>query len=281
MSRLCRPAPFVQSLERRLCANMVIRGWPMRRGYVASVCTASIWLLVFAPVTAGAQSPAQWRTCNSSVVDVDAGIEACTAIIDSGSLDGRQMAIALNNRGTAYWTKGNRDQALTNYSDAIKANPNFAIAYSNRGLVKYEKGDFDAAITDFNEAIKLNPTNDDHFLRRGDTWKAKGDNEKAFADLEQAIKLNPNHAMAFISRGDILRDKGELDRAITEYNLALKADPTMAAAQTGLGLAYERKGNIAQARRAYQAALNAPAKHRGSAAAHRTARERLRALPQN
>jgi tetratricopeptide (TPR) repeat protein len=63
-----------------------------------------------------------------------------------------------------------------------------------QGMKNCEKGRFDQAIADFTQAIKLKPNDATLYDLRGVAYYAKGDNEKALADHEQAIKLDPKYA---------------------------------------------------------------------------------------
>ena len=53
--------------------------------------------------------------------------------------------------------KGNYDQAIKDYSEAIRLKPGDVKAWNNRGIVYRRKGEYDLAIQDFSEAIKLKP----------------------------------------------------------------------------------------------------------------------------
>ena len=60
-------------------------------------------------------------------------------------------------RGIAWFSKGDYDQAIADYSEAIRIDPNCAYAYAERGATSLFKGDYDKAIADCNEAIGLDP----------------------------------------------------------------------------------------------------------------------------
>jgi tetratricopeptide (TPR) repeat protein len=62
-----------------------------------------------------------------------------------------------NNRGTAFGEKGEYDQAISHFNNAIEINPRYIKAYNNRGIVYRLKGQYDKAISDFNKAIEINP----------------------------------------------------------------------------------------------------------------------------
>src|SRR4030043_275929 len=58
-----------------------------------------------------------------------------------------------NNRGIAYYSKGQFDLAIADYNKALEINPRFANAYYSRGNAYHLKGQYDLAIADFNKAL--------------------------------------------------------------------------------------------------------------------------------
>ncbi|MDR2493722.1 MAG: tetratricopeptide repeat protein [Spirochaetaceae bacterium] len=66
-------------------------------------------------------------------------------------------ALAYNNRGDAYYNKGEYDRAVADYTEALRINPNNAIVYNNRGYAYKEKGEYDRAVADFTAALRINP----------------------------------------------------------------------------------------------------------------------------
>ena len=60
-------------------------------------------------------------------------------------------------RGNSHSEKGQHDQAIQDYTEAIRLKPDFADAYYNRGLNYYKKGQYDRAIQDYSEGIRLKP----------------------------------------------------------------------------------------------------------------------------
>ena len=57
-----------------------------------------------------------------------------------------------NNRGNAYYDKGDIDKAIEDYNTAIEYNPDDALLYNNRGSVYFDQGNIDRAIEDWNKA---------------------------------------------------------------------------------------------------------------------------------
>ena len=68
--------------------------------------------------------------------------------------------------------------------------PRDAKAYFHRGLAYQKKGKWDNAIADYTEAIRLNPNYTEECLyNRGKAYQAKGDTAKAEADFNKAKEL--------------------------------------------------------------------------------------------
>jgi tetratricopeptide (TPR) repeat protein len=64
-----------------------------------------------------------------------------------------------------------------------------ADALYNRGLTYSKQGRLDEAITDYTKAIRLNPRLADVYYARGYAYSKKGEKGKAEADFAQAKKL--------------------------------------------------------------------------------------------
>ena len=64
-------------------------------------------------------------------------------------------ADAYNSRGITYGSKGQYDQAISDYNKALEIDPSDALAYSNRGNAYDDKGQYDQAISDHNKALLL------------------------------------------------------------------------------------------------------------------------------
>ncbi|MGU9956866.1 MAG: tetratricopeptide repeat protein [Arenicellales bacterium WSBS_2016_MAG_OTU3] len=86
-------------------------------------------------------------------------------------------------------TKGNFEEAIKDFDEAIRLKPDYAAAYWWRGMAKYELKQYKEAIKDFDEAIRLKPDDYIAYRWRGLAWSKLGDNDKARSDLLQALKL--------------------------------------------------------------------------------------------
>jgi tetratricopeptide (TPR) repeat protein len=190
-------------------------------------CAAAAALLPFMAF-AGPNPRNDFETCATATGDVV--IAACNRAIASRKFRGRDLATLYNNRGSAWYDKGDYDRAIADYAEAIRLNPKYALAFNNRGNAWAAKGDYDRAIADYTEAIRLDPKGALAYNNRGNAWHDKGDHDRAIADLTEAIRLNPKHALIYDNRGNAWHDKGDHDRAIADYTEAIRLDPKFASA---------------------------------------------------
>jgi tetratricopeptide (TPR) repeat protein len=115
----------------------------------------------------------------------DAGIRLLDSALrlDPDNVNGRWM------RGLGYLKKGDPDQAIADFANALKRDAKMAPAYRDRGLAYMEKKEYDRALADFDEYIKLRPTDPEGYEERAHAHRAKGSKDKAEADARKAKEL--------------------------------------------------------------------------------------------
>jgi tetratricopeptide (TPR) repeat protein len=180
----------------------------------------------FAVPTVQAQTAQQLDWCyGKDGATPDLTIGGCTAAIQSGKYDGKDLAAFFVRRGAAYSNKGEFDRAIQDYDQAIKLNPNRAAAFYNRGIDYRNKGQTDRAIQDYDQAIKLDPSFAQFFNNRGSAYHHKGEPDRAIQNYDQAIKLNPTYAAAFFNRSLAKEKMGDKAGAEADLAAARKIDP--------------------------------------------------------
>ena len=60
-------------------------------------------------------------------------------------------------QGIEFFKKGQYDQAIASFTQAIQASPKNAVYYNSRGLAYYDNKNLDKAIADYNKAIHPGP----------------------------------------------------------------------------------------------------------------------------
>lgn len=165
----------------------------MRNGAVPLL--AVVAMLAFGGPAVAQTLDEQQKTCQSP--NFDLRIDACTAAIRSGQLQGEPLAVALGNRGIAYAGKGQLDRAIQDFNDALVVKPGFAAVLVRRGAIYRHQGNMDRAMADFEEAVRVAPKFADGYDDRGGIYAERGQYDRALADFNTAIQLNPKSASAY------------------------------------------------------------------------------------
>ena len=87
------------------------------------------------------------------------------------------------------------------------------------------KGQIEQALRDYGEAIRLDPKSADAYCGRGETWFALQRYRQAVDDLTEAIRLDPMRLEAHCHRGASLGHLGQTDEAIADYQKVRNMNP--------------------------------------------------------
>jgi len=106
-------------------------------------------------------------------------------------------------RGEDYSGAHQYDRAIADYTTAIQRKPDYAEAYNDRGFAFYLKGDAERAIADYTRAIELRPNYPKAYNSRGVVYMAHGYGvAKSVPDFDRAIALKPDFRYAYINRAN-------------------------------------------------------------------------------
>jgi Flp pilus assembly protein TadD len=164
-------------------------------------------------------------------------------------------AVFHNNLGTALGRKGRMDEAISQFQEAIRLKPDFAEIHNNLGMALVEKGQTDEAISQFQEAIRLKPDFAGFHYDLGIALGMKNQTDEAISQYQEAIRLKPDDAEVRYNLGTALGMKGQTDEAISQFQEAIRLKPDDAEAHNNLGNALGRKGQIDAAIRQFQEAI--------------------------
>jgi len=164
-------------------------------------------------------------------------------------------AAAHSNLGNAFQAKDFPDEAIREYREALRINPDHALAHSNLGVALKAKGLVDEAIRKYREALRINPDDALAYNNLGNAFQAKGLLDEAIREYREAIRINPDEALEHYNLGVVLKTKGLVDEAIREYREAIRINQDYAGAHSNLGVELEAKGLVDEAIREYRDAI--------------------------
>lgn len=93
-------------------------------------------------------------------------------------------------------------QAIDDFNEAIRLEPNNHAYYFIRGNTYYEINQYNLSITDYDKVISIDPNFAKAYLNRGTTYNELGQYYEAIGDLDHAIRLMPNEPKCYRSRGN-------------------------------------------------------------------------------
>lgn len=145
-------------------------------------------------------------------------------------------------RGACHCKLNRLQQGLKDYSQAIEIKPDFTDGFYYRGTVRHSLGDLSGAIADYTKVIQLDPDRLDAYFNRGAMFAAIGDYYKTIQDFSKLIDFAPT-ASKHYNRGTIYYLMAEYEQAIEDFSQAVALEPEFIAAYLYLGNAYHALDN--------------------------------------
>ena len=206
--------------------------------------------------------------------ETDRDIAAATKTLEANPGD----VAALQKRARAYATRNKHADALADYVKASQLKPQDAGLHYGRGLALHSLRRYEEALAAYDEALRLSANYAAARNGRGNANRALKRYDAALLDFDELLKTQPSYAHGHYNRGLVHREMERPEDAIRDFDATLVRDKEYTAAYTSRGMTHEKTGARDKAIADFRAALAAPAKYSNGAWAHRTARERLKAL---
>jgi tetratricopeptide (TPR) repeat protein len=150
--------------------------------------------------------------------------------------------------GYVYKEKGDREQAVQAFTEAIERGPTVETAYVNRGFVENDLREPTPAAKDFAEAIKLEPKDGQAHLGLAYSDLALNHSDEAVTESRLAQRYLGDSEPIHLIRATAYGREGLRAKAIVEYRAALRFKPDD-------GVLYLDVGNIYFSQRMYHEAI--------------------------
>lgn len=123
----------------------------------------------------------------------------------------------------------NYQNAISDFNNALKQNPNYPQAIYNRGLA--------------HQQLKKNSDAHDDFLKAAELYKNKKEHNWAVTSYNRALEINGQSEEALLGRGELYLSKGEEIAALADFDSVVKLDRRNFAAYLGIGRARYQQAN--------------------------------------
>jgi tetratricopeptide (TPR) repeat protein len=157
--------------------------------------------------------------------------------------------------GKAYDSQNRLDEAIVQYQEGIRLQPDDTDAHNSLGVALARKGQTDEAIRQFQEAIRLKPDYAGAHNNLGNALLSIGPVYEAIRQFQEAIRLKPDYAEAHFNLGNALGGKSQISEAISQFQEAIHLKPDYVKAHNNLGIALANNGQMDEAIRQFQEAL--------------------------
>lgn len=139
---------------------------------------------------------------------------------------------AHNNLGLLWNLQKKRENAIDEFAQVIRIDPNYLYGHWNLAADLVELKQVDKALEQYRLALDCTQAAHELALLHihiGNALKSRGassDLDAAIAEYRVAVETDPFYAWPHNSLGEALRDQGKLDDAIAEFHAALHSDDT-------------------------------------------------------
>jgi tetratricopeptide (TPR) repeat protein len=128
--------------------------------------------------------------------DLDKAVELLRKATNMDHKYADELAAVYQRRAYAFAKSQQFQEAIQDYSEAIKIESKDPRIYEQRAAVEMKMYDYDKALADYSELIKLKPNEVRYLNYRAYVYEVKDDVQNSMADAEKVLKLDPNNQEA-------------------------------------------------------------------------------------
>jgi protein O-mannosyl-transferase len=163
-------------------------------------------------------------------------------------------AEAENNLGTVLLRLRRFDEAIAHHGAAARLRPEYLYLF-NLANAYADVGKPSEAMAQYQQALRLDPNASAAHHNLGLVLQGQGRNQEAMAEFRAALQLQPDYESAEHNLANRLADAGRFDEAIAHYLTAIRLDPKHAESYNGLGICYAMQGKMPEAERQFREAI--------------------------
>jgi len=152
-----------------------------------------------------------------------------------------------NNLANLLTRRGDTEEGMPHYYEALKLNPDFAEGHLNLGIVLEGTGKYAAAVEQYERAIEIAPDWADAHYDMGVVLGKMHRLDAAIWHYERAVEIRPEYVEAHDNLGVALIGRGDLHGAMQHFARVLEMHPEHGGAHRNLAVALFYAGRYAEA----------------------------------
>ena len=137
--------------------------------------------------------------------------------------------------------QGKYDEAIKQYQEALRLDPENLDAILNMGNVYLIQGKIKKAISNYEHVVELSPDKIEAHLNLANAYSKKNDVKKVKKHYYEALRINPNHEDSHFYLGNIFSKENNIDQAKYHYEEVLRINPNNVSARLRLDILKKRQ----------------------------------------
>ena len=140
--------------------------------------------------------------------------------------------------GLSLAKQGRNDDAIADFRDAVKLNPDFTEAHFSLGVLLARQGQpgYAGAMQHFLNVLRLSPRDVDAHVNISNLLEAEGDFIASVAAMQKAVGFASEKTGLYVMLGEKQDKAGQYPDAVESFREALKSGRLLARARFGLGM---------------------------------------------
>ena len=152
--------------------------------------------------------------------------------------------------------QGKIDEAVENYTEALRIKANYPDVHHNLGVILCAEGKIEEAIEHYKKAIELDTIDHEAHCGLGVALYQLGRFEEAQQHFTEAIKLRPDYSPAHKNLAIGFARQRKIEQAVSHYKRALDFEPDDADTHKKLGMILARQGKFGEAVKHFEDAID-------------------------
>jgi tetratricopeptide (TPR) repeat protein len=148
------------------------------------------------------------------------------------------------NLGVVRARRGQIEEALSHYREALRFNPDSMETHNNIANLLHQRGQWNEAVASFHQALRCRPDCAEAYANLGSSLIRLGRLEEAVTSYRQALRIKPHFAEAYNNLGEAFKELGQLDQALASFEQALRLKPDFAASRWNRSLLWLLHGDF-------------------------------------